>query len=160
MLSVRTASGSNSGQVAMHLPRALADRAVDLADHHGGAVAEQNLAGPQPVGTEVDEATHRALVAHRAGDGQFVEAVLCRQHEAVRRQVRAASMRQRRIGRVRLHRQHDGRVDTAQLGRRGARTTWVNCSTGPLIFRPLLRQACTCASTMSTINTGSPARAQ
>ena len=24
-------------------------------------------------------------------------------------------------------------------------TTWANCSTGPLIFRPLLRQACTCA---------------
>ena len=46
MLSVSTASGSKILQQRMHLARAVADRAVDLADHDCAAVAVEDPAGP------------------------------------------------------------------------------------------------------------------
>ena len=67
----------------VHLARALADRAVDLADDDRAAVAAQDAAGPELVGAEIDEAAHRPLARRSAGDGDLVEPVLRRQHEAV-----------------------------------------------------------------------------
>ena len=57
-------------QQRVHLARAIADRAVDLADDDRGAVAAQDPAGREVVGAEIDEAAHHPRLAERCGRGR------------------------------------------------------------------------------------------
>ena len=53
--------GLEDPEQPVHLARAVADRAVDLADDDRAAVAVEDPAGAEPVGAEIDEAAHGAL---------------------------------------------------------------------------------------------------
>ena len=120
----------------MHLARARADRSVDLADHDGAAVAEQDLARSVPVGAEIHEAAHRALGSDLLGDRDLVQAVLRREHEAVRREMRR-ELGQGGFGRGRFHRKHDAPVDAADVMRFDGRDHDLELVDRPGDFQPV-----------------------
>ena len=62
---------------------ALARPAVDLADVEGAPATEEDPAGADDVGAEVDERSHRAVRADGLGDGGLVDPVLERDDVAV-----------------------------------------------------------------------------
>ena len=108
---------------SMHLAGAVADRAVDLANDHRSAVAEQDFAWSQPIRAEIDETAHGAAFADSLRDGDLVEAVLRREHIAIGGQI-GLQLRQRGFRRLRLHRQHDDRPFAGQF-RRGKRRDYL-----------------------------------
>jgi hypothetical protein len=81
-------------------------RAIELAQHDGATIAEQNLARRHPVGAEIDEGSNRAITADDALDDQLVEPVLQRQYMAILREVWHEGAG-RGLGVLRLHRQED-----------------------------------------------------
>ena len=63
---------------------ALAPAPVQLADHEGRAVGEEDTAGAEVVGSEVHEGADRPPLPHGGGDDRLVEPVLQRHDVAVR----------------------------------------------------------------------------
>ena len=120
MSSVSTASGSKILSSSMHLARAVADRAVDLADDDRAAVAVEDPARRKPIGAEIDEAAHGALGPDTARDRELVQSVLGREHVAVVGEMRRKRV-ERRLGVLRLHGEHDAPEDALHLVRRRRR---------------------------------------
>jgi hypothetical protein len=101
-------------QQAVHLARARPGDAVDLADIDLATPAIEDASWPQPVGAEVDETAHDTRRAGAPGDLELVQAILCRQDEPVRSQMRQQRI-ERGSGRLRLHREHDSPIGAAEL---------------------------------------------
>ena len=69
-----------------------------------------------PVGTEIHKAAHRALGPDLLGDGDLIEPVLRREHEAVRREMRS-ELGQGSFSRGCFHGEDDALVDAVKFMR-------------------------------------------